>query len=377
MSQEDNASASAGGAVAEPPRVRVPHLAPAADTADAAATRVPDVLMRDYFHDTGAVPTNGWVSESPDIIPYGGDLLSFGEAVRTYNGPDDLGKPVVQDGTNNIYVRAKSLYRGTESGTVSLYYCPSSLFLDPSQWRKNQLKTADGDTSVKLVNRDGNTRFSHGDILLGQEAFYLTGLQPGHHYCLIAVVNTDHTKVNIPPSFANIGQFISWVAGTPGVAWRNINLVPNTVKQILQKLVFGNTGSAGSLFAFNVYGRNLPVGTTVTVQCTDQACPINANLTMPAPVGGVQYASVPATVVPGGVRSAITLTATPPAGQSFSPKSSLTVAYYEFPPPPEQMTELHHRLGRFIPMAMTAPDGTSTLTSQFALPVGQVTTDII
>src|SRR5207249_4524920 len=92
-----------------------------------------DIFVRDNFGDTGQTPSNGNPYMSPDIIPYQNGQLTWTQITSTYpNGPD-LGKSIVMPGPNNIYIRAKNLQpTGTESGTNSLYYGPSSLFMLPS-----------------------------------------------------------------------------------------------------------------------------------------------------------------------------------------------------------------------------------------------------
>jgi hypothetical protein len=287
----------------------------------------------------------------------------------------------VAQGTNNIYVRAKNLRpAGTETGTVQLYYCKASLLMLPSQWRNNQVPTAGGATSVSFVNQSGSTQLSPNDICLTKEAFHLTDLPrvpEGEHYCLIAVVNTPNTRVSIPASFRDGTAFVQWVQNTPAVAWRNITIVPNKVKQIVQTMVFGNAGPHESLFHFTVRGRNLPKGTTVTVQCTNAHCPIDQTLVMPAPGWkGYQYTGFDQPV-PGNFTSAITLTATPPQGQTFSPDSSLTVSYYEYPPAEPEMTDLHLEVGRFVSIARTAADGTSQVVTQHMIPMGECSIEIV
>lgn len=381
MSQDSTTLAPARPPLAGHPPVQVHRVVREGDTAGSASIIpfiVRDVLVRDYFGDTGSIPTYGVISHSPDIIPYGSGTLDIATAISTYNGPS-LTRPVVLPGSNNIYVRAKNLFEGgTESGTVALYYCASSLFMLPAEWKQNQLKTADGDSSVSFVNQSGSTVFSYGDILLTQEAFYLTSLQDppaGQHYCLIAVVNTPNTPVSIPSTFNSTADFIQWVANTPAVAWHNITVVPNSVQQILETMVFGSADPEPNMFHFTLMGRNLPAGTTVVVQCTDAGCPIDETLTFgPAERNGTQYAGFDQ-LVPGEFQSAITVTVTPPAGESFPAGASVAVFYWEYPP--MEMTDQHHQVGRFAQVARTAPDGTRQVVSQFVLPVGQCTIDIV
>ena len=205
---------------AAPRHLRVPRLAGGQDP-----WPYRDVFVRDNFDDDGNAPSSGTVHLSPDIIPYQGGTLDVAQAIATYGGPD-IGKPFVQHGANNIYVRAKNLQpAGTESGTVQLYFCPSSLFMIPSQWTGNEVLTAGNTNTVSFVNAAGSMALNPGDICLTAEAFFLDGLPPttnGDHYCLIAVVNTPNETTTIPSCFDSNAAFVAWVQNTPTVAWRNL-----------------------------------------------------------------------------------------------------------------------------------------------------------
>src|SRR5688500_2607147 len=149
MSQDPSTYAQGGAAVAE--QLQVPALRMVGAPAVIGPKPYQDVFVRDNFSDTGTIPTLGGVSQSPDIIPYGSGVLDVATAVRTYEGPD-LGQDVVLPGTNNIYVRAINLRPGTETATVALYYCDSSVFMLPNQWKNNQIKAADDTRNVRFVN---------------------------------------------------------------------------------------------------------------------------------------------------------------------------------------------------------------------------------
>ncbi|HWK89770.1 MAG TPA: hypothetical protein VNP72_07235 [Longimicrobium sp.] len=373
MYQDPTTHAPAGTAVAEQPQVPVLRMA---DPAAPAAYQ--DVFVRDNFGDTGTIPTAGGVSQSPDIIPYGTGILDLTTAASTYAG-SDIGQNLVLPGTNNIYVRAKNLQpTGTETARVALYWASSSLFLLPQQWKKNRITAADGTANVSFAG-NGGTTLSPNDICLTQEAFYASNVafpSIDGHPCLIAVVNTPNTTVKIPDSFASFPHFVQWVQNNPAVAWRNVNVVPNTVTQILQKMKFGNLESQPNQFLFSIIGRNVPAGTTVSVQCTDLGCPINQQLTMPAPYAGITSVTGFPQVVPANFQGAITLTASPPAGTQFPANARLTVAYYLAPPPPAQMTALHAEVSRVAMVARVAEDGTTPAPAQESLiPVGECSID--
>jgi hypothetical protein len=368
MSQDSITRTPAGAAVAGQARIRVPHLAFAA----VATTQYQDVFVRDNFGDTGVIPSTGMPWGSPDIIPFQGNILSGSTAATTYNGPD-IGMPFVQPGTNNLYVRALNLCpTATERGAVQLYYSPSSLMMSPSLWINNQVLTAGGGFAVGFVNQAGSLQLNPNDICITAEAFSLSSLPSnpqGGHYCLVAVVSTSNTTVTIPSSFSSNAAFAQWVQNNPAVAWRNITVVPNTVPQILQTMTFGSDDNNAGSFHFRVVGQNLPVGTTVVAQCTNVQCIINQSLAMPAPdPNGNQFAGWDQSI-PGNFQSALTFTVTPPAGQSFSPNSSLATTYYQYPP--DQPTQLHMDVGRFAQISRMGTDAVSRTTTQFMIQLGQ------
>jgi hypothetical protein len=371
MSQDPSTTAQGGAAVAEPLHVPALRLVSAAD--EAAPKPYDDVLVRDNFDDAGTIPTLGGVCQSPDIIPYGTGTLDLTKATSTYGGPDIGQNVLVMPGTNNIYIRGRNLRSGTETATVALYYADPSLFLLPQQWKKNQVTAADSTANVNLVGPSGTT-LNAGDICLTQEAFYLKNL-PGRHHCFIAVVKTPNTTVTIPDKFASSSHFVQWVQNNPAVAWRNIDVEPNTVTQILKTYQFGNPENVSNQFFFNIVGRNVPQGTTVSVQCTDSNCTFSQTLTMPAPYKGNISVTGFDQTVPANFQSAITVTATPPAGQKFPAKSSLSVNYLLIPP--YDITPLHAEVSRFVAVARQAADGTTPApTSQSMIPVGECTVEI-
>lgn len=370
MSQDPITHAPGGAAVAEP--LQVPALRLVGASGEFGPKPYQDVFVRDNFDDAGTIPTQGGVSQSPDIIPYGSNILDVRTAVGTYYERLDLGKDVVLPGANNIYVRARNLRPGTETATVALYYCDSSVFMLPNQWKKNQIKAADGTSHVRFINQLGQTTLNPNDICLTEEPFFLQNLKtpPGFHYCLIAVVNTPHTPVAIPDSFPSNADFVRWVQNNPAVAWRNINVVPNTVRQAVEIIRFGNADKKKAQCHVSIRGRNLPVGTTVSVQCAAAKLLIDRKFIMAKPDPHA-YAGFNVTV-PAHFQSAFTVTATPPRGQVFPPSSRITVSYHQYFT--KETLELHADVGRFADIALTAEDGTTPApTGQFVIPVGECT----
>lgn len=161
-------------------------------------TQYDDIYVRDNFGDTGVVPSNGVPYQSPDIVRYQNQILTWPLVSSSYSG-SDIGKAIVAPGQNNIYVRAKNLLQtGTETGSVALSYAKASLLLLPNQW--TAVQTAGGAGSVPFVNQSGATNLNPNDVALSQQAFLLTNLPPagGDHYCMIAIVTTPLHTVQFP-----------------------------------------------------------------------------------------------------------------------------------------------------------------------------------
>src|SRR5262249_5048748 len=83
---------------------------------------VPDVYLRDAIGDTGAVPSTGAVSVSPDVIvrpvPVADPNASFGEGSGTENN-DTLGTQVEHGQDNFIYVRMRNRGLATATATTA------------------------------------------------------------------------------------------------------------------------------------------------------------------------------------------------------------------------------------------------------------------
>ncbi|MFZ1219461.1 MAG: hypothetical protein WAO00_09215, partial [Chthoniobacterales bacterium] len=268
------------------------------------------------------------------IIPYQNGLFTIAQAISTYNGPDQ-GKPIINSGQNNIFLRAKNLQpTGTESGTVALNYAKASLLLVPAQWVA--VLTGTGKSSVPFVNQAGNTQANPNDILLGQLAFLLTGLPPASndHYCFIAIVTTPNHQVSVPASFPSNAAFASWVQNNPAVGWRNISVLPNTLVQQVMSYVFGNMNQSSGYYYFQLKaasGNNYPTNTGLQVQCTDLRCQFNWTGTLPAPDGQGNQITGFQQFIPGNITTTLTATMTSPNGQPFPANSRLSLTYYQVP----------------------------------------------
>lgn len=223
-------------------------------------TQWTDFLLRKALDDTGQVPYPGssWTS-SPDIIPNGTAVAS--NPATTFGGANygtDQGQPTVFEQTNYFYMRAKNLNTAAETGNLYLYYCPQNLFLFPSLWNENQLKTSSGKDSVAISAAKSN------DIVVTAEPFtYVPTSQI--HSCLIGRVVTPLNPNPLPQdgdiqTFTDLGNYI---VGHPDMCWRNVTLVDNGVPTFTNTFSLDTTsltpGTTGQ-FLIGISFNNLSVG---------------------------------------------------------------------------------------------------------------------
>jgi hypothetical protein len=258
-----------------------------------------DVLVRDNYPDAGRIPSRGFVWESPDIIPFGSDVLSFDLLESSYNGSPDisLNHPVVQGQINRIYVRGKNLRTGCpSSGRVRLWYAPGGLLLNPQAW--TPLSAEGNGTVVPLTVRGGSREIPPGAICVSESAFLWPTNLPAGHYCLLATVDTPaHPMGDKLPPFSSLGDAYEWVADNPNVCWHNIEVVPcQRTQYVCENLTIGNLGDTSASFAFGISGKNLPSG-TVTFTNSDQQAPFSLTAQIDPPgtnVGFTHSVSLPA-----------------------------------------------------------------------------------
>ena len=324
-----------------------------------------DLYVRDNFSDTGVTPSAGNPYQSPDIIPYQNSALTWANANSTYSGPD-IGKAIINRGINNIYVRAKNLNTVAGSGTVSLFYANASLFLLPSTW--TQVMSAGGQSALQLTDGSGNTSIPAGRVAISNPSFLLTGLPPGPHYCLITVVQTTAHPVTIPTTFPSNAAYSQWVQNNPAVGWRNITYSPNTLVQMSRIFEFGNINPTPAYFYFGIVGRGFVPGTAINCQCTDQACPINQNLTLPQPDSLGNQVTGFQTLVPANFWGSMVITATSPSGP-FPSGAVLTMTYNQIP---DMANELDMAVAKRF-FTASGMEENSTITTAMLIKLGECT----
>ena len=229
---------------------------------------------------------------------------------------------------NNVFVRAKNLNNSVGSGFVNLYFTDCTLFSLPSRWIP--VGGASGVYNIAFVDGSSNKNIAPSTVAITQSAFLITNVPGNAHYCLIAVVQTPAHPIGIPTSFQSNAAFSNWVTRNPGVAQRNISHQPSRVTTMISRYTFGNINSGPESFRVRVVGKGFKTGTPVTYQCTDQACPVNQTVTLPAPdTNGNQITGFDLSV-PGNFSGTFTVTATT-TDPNFPVGATLVTQYFQYP----------------------------------------------
>ena len=263
-----------------------------------------DLYMRVNLNDQGLIPRTGPLSCSPDIIPYGTAPVSDPTTFFTNNFSQDVGKDVFGGQLNYFYVRGKNLAPAAAEGQISLYYSKASLLLWPNLWSKNGLKTSGGNDKVAVSAK------ANGDIFVAKDPF--TWIPdpppPGDHYCMISRVMTN-SHPNPIPNPGSIKDFAEWISGTPGFAWRNINVVQTNIPTFTDIMYYEQGDTEGEV-TFLLRCTNVPKGASIALTCGTPG---------PEPL-----INVPQTTVGNPESFVVGITCTVPAGF----KSNITYSYW-------------------------------------------------
>ena len=176
----------------------------------------PDLYLRDYVGDAGN-PTNGIVSQSPDIIvkqaAVANPQATYGAGSGTENN-DALSDDVDTGHDNFVYVRL--LDRGGAAATnvsADLYWTPPSTLVTPSMWN------AIGSVTVPSVP-SGNVLTVSDAITWPAAAIPSVG-----HYCFVAVAGDVQDPKPGLTSFPTFDDYVTFIENNNNVAWRNFNVV--------------------------------------------------------------------------------------------------------------------------------------------------------
>ena len=222
---------------------------------------VPDVYLRDDVGDTGAVPSSGMISASPDIIvrpaTVADPTASFGEGSGQENSAM-LGFEVESGQDNFIYVRM--LNRGTSDAanvTCTVYWSEVATLVTPATWHLV------GTTAPTLVPQ-GDTIVVAGPITWPSAQIPATG-----HYCFVGLLNQAQDPAPPIPGPTDWAGFQALIRNQNNVTWRNFNVVdeipdPSGDPAIFPFVIAGAPDRA-RVFQFELL-QNLPRGAEVMLQ---------------------------------------------------------------------------------------------------------------
>jgi serine protease len=181
----------------------------------------PDIYLRDAVGDTGATPSVGALSLSPDVIVVPNTVPTpavFGEGSGTENNAT-LGAEVEDGQDNYIYVRMKNRGVGdATASTATVYWSEPATLITPGMW--NLIGT-----SAPLTVPQGDT-LAVTDPITWAEAD-IPGLG---HYCFIATATQAQDPAPALPGPTSWAGFEAFIRNNNNVTWRNfdvINVIPN------------------------------------------------------------------------------------------------------------------------------------------------------
>jgi hypothetical protein len=178
---------------------------------------VPDLYLRDNAIDTGAIPSVGSISTSPDIIVRPAlvpdPVAAFGEGSGQENSMT-LGFEVEGGQDNYVYVRVQN--RGTTDAigvTARVYWSEVATLVTPASWNligaTPAIDVPQGDT----IAIAGPLTWASGDIPA-------TG-----HYCFVGVLNHSQDPAPPLPGPTDWNGFTNLIRNQNNVTWRNFNVV--------------------------------------------------------------------------------------------------------------------------------------------------------
>ena len=226
---------------------------------------VPDVYLRDNVGDSGAVPSTGTVSISPDVIVQATAVAdpnaSFGEGSGTENN-DTLGTVVEHGQDNHVYVRMRNRGLGAAPATrATVYWSEVSTLVTPDMWHLIGT-TAPVDVPV------GNTLVVTPELVWPKADLPVTG----DHACFVAIL--DQASDPAPPIPAagpafDWDAFVNLVRAQNNVTWRNFNVVdvladPNADPAVLDFMIAGSPDAA-RVFDLEIQ-QHLPEGVKVELE---------------------------------------------------------------------------------------------------------------
>ncbi|MCL2208670.1 MAG: hypothetical protein FWC19_04930 [Treponema sp.] len=213
-------------------------------------------LLRDTLDDNGGTG-HTLFSKSPDLICHP-QVLNPAEFFKENYTRDVTQTVDTSSKTNALYVRGKNMSSTGFSGKIQVYRSDMSLFLKPSLWKNNKLKTApkDGENPLDYIDISAEAN----GISVGKTPFVLDGTIG--NFCLVGMASDMNGPV-IPADFTTYDSFIKWVTSNQGVCVRNQNYYSLSQKPNLEIAAeISNPETESKLCTLEVMVEGVPVGVT-------------------------------------------------------------------------------------------------------------------
>lgn len=277
-------------------------------------------FVRDSSSDNGAIPNNGAINVSPDIMPQQSPVnptevqAKFGAA--TYS--QDPGQNIEEGQDNYIYLRAKNPETTAQNVNISVYWALPSTLQHPSTWKQNQIGTA----QPLALPANG------GIVAASEPAIWNAAQLPGvGHYCLITELTGDGLPT-MPSSFPSVDAWWQYCRDHNTVAQRNINVVDDINDGKVQKwLNLLNPGLTSSKHQIQAV-CNVPANSTVSLYSPSSSInpPISTGDRTINGTNNGQIITVESSF-PASLQTGLEITFTPPSG---APAGTYSIVLQQF-----------------------------------------------
>lgn len=178
----------------------------------------PDIFIRDNLNDTGKEPSEGTLSQCPDIITR---RIQVTNPAAEFNDISiDPGSDKVEIGNDNyIYVRVHNNGGMQTNAYVSVYYAPLNTSCSPALWQFID------DIEITDIPANG---FKASEAIIWP---HVPDPGTGNHFCIIAICNNT---LDPTPDFTMIdsaSDFMKYVKNSNNISYRNIvfeDLLPDS-----------------------------------------------------------------------------------------------------------------------------------------------------
>ncbi len=272
-------------------------------------TQYNSILLRQNLQDNGLMPRTGGYTACPDIIPAGVTPVKDPTAVYTSDASyaTDPGQPVVEKASNYIYIRGKNLSTSPVTGEARVFYAPQSLFLYPSQWLNNGLKTSQGADTSEIKNLAASA------IGVTTDPFAFIPEDTGEHHCLVGFISTPaypFEQQKPPNAVTSQGVLAKWIAENGGTGWHNVQFTAADSPTFTNHTTYPASST--------------PQKVHVTITCTGCAVGTQVSFSCGTPLPDGSYISLPKTKVETTGTVGYFIPANVPAGWT----SSVTYSYW-------------------------------------------------